>query len=106
MTTLTVCRSCPAAQAGFETELRDAIVPLGLAATVTGVECMSGCANPTTLACRATGKTAYLFGDVTAADLPDILTFLTLYIQSPDGNFADARPLGALRHKALARIPG
>jgi len=38
--------------------------------------------------------------------MPDLLTFARLYAASPDGNFADARPLGALRTKALARIPG
>ena len=31
---------------------------------------------------------------------------LRLYAASPDGTFADARPLGALREKAIARIPG
>lgn len=58
------------------------------------------------MAFRATGKTAYLFGDLTAGDLPDILSFLHAYAASPDGNFTDARILGGLRHKALARIPG
>ena len=106
MTTLTLCRSCPAGQAGLEAVLRDAVAPLGLDVAVKGVECMSGCARPSTLACRATGKTAYLFGDITEADLPDIVSFLRLYVESPDGNFADARVLGALRLKALARIPG
>lgn len=106
MITLTLCRTCPAGQAGFENQLRDAVAKLDLDANVSGVDCMSGCARPSTLACRETGKTAYLFGDITEADLPDIVTFVTLYSQSPDGNFADARPLGSLRFKALARIPG
>lgn len=106
MTTLTLCRSCPAGQAGFETQLRKAVESLGVDATVASVDCMSGCTRPSTIACRTTGKTAYLFGDVTEADLPDILTFLRLYVQSTDGNFADARALGGLRLKALARIPG
>jgi predicted metal-binding protein len=67
---------------------------------------MSGCARASTAAFRAPGKTAYLFGDLTAADLPDLITFARLYAASPDGTLADARPLGALRSKALARIPG
>ncbi len=86
--------------------LRNALQTLDFDVTLASVECMSGCARPSTLACRATGKTAYLFGDITDEDLPDILTFLRLYAASPDGNFADARPLGRLRQKALARIPG
>ncbi|RUS63308.1 DUF1636 domain-containing protein [Pseudorhodobacter sp. E13] len=106
MTTLTLCQSCPAGQTPLAARLGDAIAAAGLPVTIAGVECMSGCARPSTLACRATGKTAYLFGDITEADLNDILTFLRLYLQSPDGNFADARLLGALRLKALARIPG
>lgn len=106
MITLSLCRSCPAGQAGLETRLREAVEKLGLNASVSGVECMSGCARPSTLAFRQAGKTAYLFGDITEADFPEILTFVTLYSQSTDGNFADARSLGSLRLKALARIPG
>ena len=106
MTTLTLCRSCPAGQSDFEDVLRKALETLDFAVILGNVDCMSGCARPSTLACRATGKTAYLFGDITADDLPDILTFVRLYTDSPDGSFADARPLGRLRQKALARIPG
>ena len=35
-----------------------------------------------------------------------MIVFLKLYEAAPDGNLADARPIGALREKALARIPG
>lgn len=106
MITLTLCKSCPAGQSEFSDTLRNALETLDFAVTLAKVDCMSGCARPSTLACRATGKTAYLFGDIAGEDLPDILTFLRLYKASPDGNFADARPLGRLREKALARIPG
>lgn len=54
---------------------------------------------------RQTGKTAYLFGDLNENDLNDLVYFVDLYAQSSDGNFADARPLGTLREKAIARIP-
>lgn len=67
---------------------------------------MSGCTRPSTLAFRAPGKVAYLFGEIGAGDLPDLLTFARLYLASADGALGDARPLGALRTKALARIPG
>lgn len=106
MTTITLCRSCLTDQSGLEDAIRNALTTLEFTISFATVDCMSGCARPTTLACRATGKTAYLFGDISADDLPDILTFLQLYAASPDGNFADARPLGGLRQKALARIPG
>lgn len=96
-----LCRSCPAGQSLGPT----------LAAAITGyaitdTDCMSGCARPSTAAFRAPGKTAYLFGDLTDDDLPDLITFARLYRDSPDGTFADARPLGRLRTKAIARIPG
>ncbi|WP_347311946.1 DUF1636 family protein [Defluviimonas sp. SAOS-178_SWC] len=102
--TVTVCRTCPAGQAGFAAELKAAAA--GLDCDVRETDCMSGCTRPSTVAFRAKGKTAYLFGDVTEADIPNLLTFLRLYSASSDGTFADARPLGSLREKALARIPG
>ena len=73
---------------------------------VTPVDCMSGCAQAQTVAFRDAGKVAYLFGDITAADFGDLATFAKLYHASADGTFPDARVLGNLRTKALARIPG
>ena len=70
------------------------------------IECMSGCSRDQTVAFRAPGKTAYLFGNITEADLPDLQNFVRAYAASPDGTFPDARILGALRTKAIARIPG
>lgn len=106
MMRITLCASCPLGQSGFAEDLRAALAAEGLAALITTTDCMSGCARASTVAFRAAGKTAYLFGDLGASDLPDLLAFARLYAASPDGTFADARPLGALRLKALARIPG
>lgn len=102
----TVCASCPAGRAGLAGVLAAAFARDGLACTVRTVDCMSGCTRPSTLAFRAPGKTAYLFGDVGEGDLADLLVFLRLYLASPDGELADARPIGTLRTKAIARIPG
>ena len=101
--TITVCRSCPAGQAGLAARLAEAV---GDAATVREIDCMSGCTRPSTVAFRAEGKTAYLFGEITEDEIPNLVTFLSLYLASPDGTLADARPLGTLREKAIARIPG
>ena len=101
-----LCASCDLGAAGFAGPLAAAVARAGLLATVTTVDCMSGCTRASTVAFRATNKTAYLFGDLTAADLPDLIAFARLYDASPDGCLADARPLAALRTKALARIPG
>jgi predicted metal-binding protein len=101
---VSVCGTCPLGKDGFAERLR---LALGAAATdVVQVDCMSGCARESTVAFRSPGKVAYLFGDLTEADLPDLVAFAALYEASSDGQFADARVLGALRMKALARIPG
>jgi len=102
----TVCRSCPAGRGGLAGALRDALRQAGTPVEVRETDCLSGCTRPSTVAFRAEGKTAYLFGDLTQDDIPELLGFLVLYAGSSDGNFADARPLGALRGKAIARIPG
>jgi predicted metal-binding protein len=98
--TLTLCATCKLGQGDFAERL----AATGFAVQKT--ECMSGCTRPSTLAFRAEGKVAYLFGDLTEADLGDLLTFARAYEASADGTFADARIFGALRLKAMARIPG
>ncbi|WIY25628.1 DUF1636 family protein [Parasedimentitalea psychrophila] len=103
--TLTLCRTCKEADPTLPDQLAEAISGAGLAATLQQVDCMSGCKRPQTLSVRQTGKTAYLFGEISTDDIGEVLTFLRLYAESPDGNFADARPLGNLRFKAIARIP-
>ncbi len=103
---LTLCSSCPLGRSGFADRLQAALDQAEIAATVATVDCMNGCKRQSTFAARAPGKTAYLFGDLTESDLPDLLTFARMYAASADGNFADARPLGQLRMKAIARIPG
>ena len=103
---ITLCSTCDLGRGGFADTLRAALTERGLQADITGTDCMSGCTRPSALAFRALGKTAYLFGDLTGDDLPDLLIFAELYAASADGTLADARPLGALRSKAIARIPG
>jgi predicted metal-binding protein len=96
-----VCTSC-SSDGGFLDALH-----LGMSdVEVTGVECMSGCTRAQTVAFRSPGKVAYLFGDITAADMDDLRNFAHLYEASADGTFSDARVLGNLRTKAIARIPG
>ena len=98
-----VCTACTLGRQGFAATLRAAFADT---AEVLDIECMSGCSRDQTVAFRAPNKTAYLFGDITEADLADLLTFARLYEASPDGTFPDARVLGSLRTKAIARIPG
>lgn len=102
---VTLCTSCALGRSGFADTLGKALAVAGVQAQIGGVDCMSGCTRQSTIAFRDVGKTAYLFGDVTEDDLIDLVTFARLYAAAPDGNLADARPLGALRQKAIARIP-
>ncbi len=95
-----VCKTC-SDDAGFGQVLQDHLPEL----SVTMVDCMSGCTRPQTVAFRVPGKVAYLFGDITAADIRALANFAKLYAQSEDGTFADARVLGTLRTKAIARVP-
>ncbi|MCV2863983.1 DUF1636 domain-containing protein [Defluviimonas sp. WL0075] len=104
--TATVCLSCAPAQEAFASALEAALASASLPIAVRTTECMSGCTRAPTLAFRAPGKTAYLFGDITTRDLPELVVFARMYLASADGTFEDARPLGALRTKAIARIPG
>ena len=96
-----VCTDCESDD-GFSEALRTGLPKL----EVTGIACMSGCTRPQTVAFRAPGKVAYLFGDLTIDDIDELRRFAMLYATSADGTFADARVLGALRTKAIARIPG
>ena len=98
-----LCRSCAPGHDGLAKALGVALT--GLDISLSQTECMSGCTRPVTVAFRASGKTAYLFGDLGQQDVADLTQFARLYLQSPDGNFADARLLGGLRSKAIARIP-
>ena len=101
--TLTLCQSC----VGSLTPLADALATAlqSLPYVLKTTDCMSGCTRPATVAFRAPGKTAYLFGDLTTDDLPDLISFAAAYLASPDGTFPDTRPLGMLRTKAIARLP-
>lgn len=97
---LTLCGTCKLGQGDFAETLT---LP---GFTIARTDCMSGCTRPSTIAFRAPGKVAYLFGEITEADRAEIETFAAAYKASSDGTFPDARIFGGLRMKAIARIPG
>lgn len=101
-----VCTSCTLGRSGFADRVRSAFAAAEESAEVLEIDCMSGCTRDQTIAFRSPGKVAYLFGNIDDADVPDLIRFAGLYRDSADGRFADARVLGALRLKAVARIPG
>ena len=98
---LHICATCTPQSAALIDAAAAALPDL----TVCASECMSGCTRAQTIAFREEGKTAYLFGEITQADFSALETFSIQYAASHDGTFADARALGDLRHKAIARIP-
>lgn len=104
--TVTVCSSCPLGQTGFAEDLRNKLSTTMPEFEVATRDCMSGCTQPSTVAIRSVGKTAYLFGEMEPGDLPLIENFLMHYRESKTGDFEDARVLGELRFRAIARIPG
>ncbi len=100
-----LCTSCTggAALAGQVARMLEAEAIAGFSLHRT--DCMNGCARAPTLAFRAPGKVAYLFGGVSVAHLPALAAFARLYAAAADGVIADARPLGDLRLRLIARIP-
>lgn len=78
---------------------------LSNAFTVCGINCMAGCAHPCTVGFHAGGKAAWLFGDLTPADAPDLLAFAQLYASLPDGWCSSTERPGKLARAVLARIP-
>lgn len=102
MTRVFVCADCAGA-AGRLAAIEQALAGTGW--QVAPSACLSGCRSGASVAVRAQGKMAYLFGPVLDEDLPGLRAFVALYDAAPDGAISDALPLGSLRFKALARIP-
>nr|WP_321254557.1 DUF1636 family protein [uncultured Ruegeria sp.] len=73
---------------------------------IRSVDCMAGCARPTTVGFQATGKAQYLFGDIrTPHDIAALAEFALQYQNSADGwTCASDRP-SALFDKTLSRLP-
>lgn len=100
--TVFVCRECP----GGEQRLAQVRAVLDERdSAVVASACLGGCRSGASVAVRAAGGMAYLFGPLGQAEIACLPEFLRLYHKAPGGVIADARPLGALRFCLLARIP-
>ena len=104
--TLYVCATCKADQIVPEggqplgAQLRDALLaaecPQGV--TIKPVDCLSACS-------QGRGKWGYVYGRLTPADVPDILSGAAAYAASTDGIVPwRERPI-IFRKQSLARIP-
>jgi predicted metal-binding protein len=108
-----VCTACRDASAddlpgaALLQTLHQAFAACGLADTftVSGVRCMAGCTCPCTVGFTASGKAAWLFGDLGPADCADIVAFAGLYASLKDGWCSSIDRPGKLSRSALARIP-
>lgn len=100
--TLQICESCDQRSLGLIERLREA-APNDI--TITPSPCMNVCTKPITCALHGRGMT-YIFGDCDPdGDFETLQTLIRLYHTADQGNITDARPLGDLRHKLIARIP-
>jgi predicted metal-binding protein len=113
MTTLFVCMTCKAGEPLEEGQVAPgALLHAGLLAgdvpdsvRVQGVECLSACNNGCAVALSAPGRWTYVYGRLTLADIPDILSGAAAYAASPDGIVPWRERPQIFRKQSLARIP-
>lgn len=72
---------------------------------VRGVECLSACSQGCAVALSAPGKWAYVYGRMTQADAPEILSGARAYAEAPDGIVPWRERPAVFRKQSLARIP-
>jgi predicted metal-binding protein len=113
-TTIYVCTNCKAAEdtsperAGLRlmTALESAIAASGADIRLEGVECLSVCKRPCTIAFSAPGKWTYVYGDFTPESAPEtILASAALYAATDDGLIAWKQRPDALKKGVIARLP-
>ena len=111
--TLFVCMTCKAGLPLEEGQTTPgALLHAGLVAQdlpdgvqLQGVECLSACNNGCAVALSAPGRWTYVYGRLSVADIPEILSGVAAYAASPDGIVPwRARPQ-IFRKQSLARIP-
>ena len=98
---LVICQGCVGDGAGLHAAVRDALP----AVPVSRVGCLGVCRDPITLAAQGDGRATYVFSGLEPGDAGDVAAFAAAYDAAPGGWIADARPLGALRFKLVARVP-
>lgn len=72
---------------------------------VQGVECLSACSQGCAVALSAPGKWAYVYGRMTPADAPEILSGARAYAEAADGIVPWRERPAIFRKQSLARIP-
>ena len=77
--------------------------------TIQAVECMSACNRSCVISLASSGKTTYVFGDVspdlTPAEVKGVFDCATKYYVNPEGSLPWAERPQPLKKGVLARIP-
>jgi len=114
ITTIYVCINCKAAEdtsperAGSRlmAALEGAIATNGVEVRLEGVECLSVCKRPCTVAFSAPGKWTYVYGDFAPDSAPEtILEGAALYAATDDGLIPWKQRPDALKKGVIARLP-
>lgn len=111
--TLHVCITCRAGEAVADdtpvpgSRLHAALCAAGAPAGVhiVPVECLSACNSGAAIALSAPGRWSYVYGQLSEADVGDILTGATAYAAAPDGLVPWRERPVIFRKQSLARIP-
>ena len=113
--TLYVCTTCraatddpdgPRAGARLLDALTAALAARDTPVAVEGVECLSVCKRPCTVAVASPGRWTYVYGDLDPASAADtILDGLSRYAATPDGLVPWRERPDAFRKGVVARIP-
>lgn len=113
--TLYVCTTCraatddpdgPRAGARLLDALTAALAERDMPVAVEGVECLSVCKRPCTVAVASPGRWTYVYGDLDPASAADtILDGLSRYAATPDGLVPWRERPDAFRKGVVARIP-
>ena len=111
--TLFVCTTCKAGMPLDDGQIAPgALLHAGLVAQglpdgvrMQGVECLSACNSGCAVALSAPGCWTYVYGRLTLADIPDILSGAAAYAASADGIVPWRERPVIFRKQSLARIP-
>jgi predicted metal-binding protein len=113
-TTIYVCTTCKIPddpsdlRAGQRllTAVQDAVTDAGAPFRVEGVECLSVCKRPCTVAFAAQGKWTYVYGDFLSDDAPaTLIEGAKLYSETVDGLIPWKQRPDALKKGVVARLP-
>jgi len=114
VTTIYVCTTCRAADdpsdiragARLLAALENSLIDSSITVRLEGVECLSVCKRPCTVAFSAPGKWTYVYGDFTAETAPEtILAGAALYSVAEDGLIPWKQRPDALKKGVIARLP-